>query len=156
MTSLPLWQPATAGSPVFVLDVALPLAWSFAGTATAYTSAVMMRMVSTVVAVPACWPFQVGESFRKLERKGSATQAQVDQFLAGLYPFHIRVDPDSAAHVRSDTLQVARTLKVDSYDAAYLELSQRLNLPPRHSRFRSHPRGACCRGMAIHPLNHYR
>ena len=41
----------------------------------------------------------------------------------------IEVDPNTFAHVLSDTLQLARRYRLSSYDASYLELALRMALP---------------------------
>ena len=52
-----------------------------------------------------------------------------EAFIAELQSLNIRVDEESAAHIFTDVHRLAIAHGLTSYDAAYLELALRRNLP---------------------------
>ncbi|MDB5309795.1 MAG: hypothetical protein JWO38_3997 [Gemmataceae bacterium] len=129
MTPLPLWRQKISGKPEFVLDVSVPLAWSFAGTVSSYATGVMAKMTSAVVAVPASWSLELANLLRAAEKIGAGTAAQVNHFLARFYPLHYALDRQTFARAWGDILTLARAHSVSVFDAAYLELALRYSVP---------------------------
>jgi predicted nucleic acid-binding protein len=63
------------------------------------------------------------------ERKGRITPAAIRTFLGLLEALPIRMDQATPAIVWHDTLALARSHRLTTYAAAYLELALRLGLP---------------------------
>ena len=118
----------------FVLDNSITMRWLFAdGTAAdlAYARGVLECLddVEALAHVPAIWPLEVGNVIARAEVKGLIAEARSSEFLAVLSDMAIRIDPATAAHALTDTLSLARRFGLSTYDAAYLELALRENLP---------------------------
>jgi predicted nucleic acid-binding protein len=77
--------------------------------------------------VPSLWRLEVANSLTAVRQK-RITQEFRNQSLADLARLRIRLDPDTAAHAWDATLKLADQYKLTTYDAAYLELAQRLAL----------------------------
>ena len=63
------------------------------------------------------------------ERRKRSTVAQATTWLAFLASLPVVVDGQTMARAWADTLNLARTHNLTTYDAAYLELALRLGLP---------------------------
>jgi predicted nucleic acid-binding protein len=125
-----VWRPKKpTGPPVFVLDVSVPLAWSFAARGNPYTSGVMAKMTSTAVIVPVSWSLELATLLRVAEQAGTGTSAQVDHFLAAFNSFEVVVDRQAVTRAWGGILALARAHSVTVLDAAYLELALRRRLP---------------------------
>lgn len=113
----------------FVLDNSIAMAWSFEDEASDYADAALDRLAQTSALVPVLWPLEVANALLMGERRKRSTEAETRRWLAILASLPIAVDPDSNANAWSDTLTLARGHGLTAYDAAYLELAIRRDLP---------------------------
>jgi predicted nucleic acid-binding protein len=65
----------------------------------------------------------------KSQRNGILTAPQADGFLATLNKLPITVDPDSSEHILTDVLRLVVAYQLTAYDASYLEVALRMDLP---------------------------
>jgi len=79
--------------------------------------------------VPALWLWETANVLVQAERRGRISPAASRTFLGLLEDLPISVDQPSTASVWHDTLALARSHRLTSYDAAYLELALRRGLP---------------------------
>ena len=79
--------------------------------------------------MPSLWLWEVGNVLVQAERKGRITSAAIRTFLGLLETLPIRIDQVTTATAWHDTLALARSHRLTTYDAAYLELALRLGLP---------------------------
>jgi predicted nucleic acid-binding protein len=63
------------------------------------------------------------------ERRGDIEPGDTERFVAQLENLPVKVDAKTAHQAFSRTLATAKAYRLSSYDAAYLELSIRENLP---------------------------
>jgi predicted nucleic acid-binding protein len=113
----------------FVLDGSVTMVWGFEDEADAYAAAILNRMPKLQAHVPALWPLEVANVLLVGERRRRITPADTARFLAILGTFPIAVDDETTARAWAETIHLARTHKLSSYDAAYLELAIRRGLP---------------------------
>lgn len=113
----------------FVLDVSVAMAWCFADEATPQAQAILERLDSASAAVPSLWHLEVANVLTLAERKKRITAARVAEFVALLDELPIHVDTETHKHALGGVLSLARTQRLTAYDAAYLELAQRLGVP---------------------------
>jgi predicted nucleic acid-binding protein len=66
---------------------------------------------------------------RVSKNRGTLAAPKADNFIAELKALRIAAGAESAARVFSDVHRLALDHRLTSYDAAYLELAQRRNLP---------------------------
>lgn len=121
--------PNAWGTPAFVLDVSVPLRWLVVARANQYATGVLSYMSSTTVAVPGGWPLLFAERVRQEEQTASVTPAESDHFLSGFRYFSVAVDSDGLTRTWDDVLRLARSHDLTVWDAQFLELALRLNLP---------------------------
>ena len=118
---------ATAGD--LVLDVSLSCAWCFADEASDGAWAILERLPTDRARVPALWLWETANMLVQAERRGRSSPAASRTFLGLLEGLPISVDQGTTASAWHDTLALAHSHRLTSYDAAYLELALRRGLP---------------------------
>jgi predicted nucleic acid-binding protein len=118
-----------ANSGDLVLDVSLSCAWCFADEANAEAWAILERLQTHQAHVPALWLWETANVLVQAERRGRISPAAIRTYLGLLEGLPISVDQPSTASAWHDTLALARSHRLTSYDAAYLELALRRSLP---------------------------
>jgi predicted nucleic acid-binding protein len=113
----------------FVLDGSITMVWGFEDEADEYAEAILGRMPELEAHVPSIWPLEVANALLVGERRRRIMPADTARFLAILAAFPITVDDHTVAQAWADTIHLARTHNLSSYDASYLELAIRLGLP---------------------------
>jgi predicted nucleic acid-binding protein len=112
----------------FVIDNSVVSGWYLEDQATAYTEYVAARLADDERAVaPALWELELTNVLRTscLRRRLTAQKAQ--QILAQIG--RLPIDTDRHAVPRQELLTLALRFGLSSYDAAYLELALRRQLP---------------------------
>jgi predicted nucleic acid-binding protein len=112
----------------FVLDCSIAMAWCFEDEATEFTDSVLEGLAQGSAKVPSIWFLEVANLLAISERTGRTNQAKITQFLRLLGSLPITVDAKTGEKAFTDVLTLARTHKLTSYDAAYLELALREGL----------------------------
>jgi predicted nucleic acid-binding protein len=118
----------------FVLDNSVAMRWLLrdgSDERLAYASKVLdlLERQAGEAVVPGIWALEAANVMLKAQAKGLVTEARVTAFIGLLKDMRILTDPSTADRALGDTLQLARRFKLSSYDAAYLELALRENLP---------------------------
>jgi predicted nucleic acid-binding protein len=112
-----------------VLDSSVALSWCFEDERTAATLAVLEQVTNQGALAPALWPLEVLNALVMAERRKRVTTAQRHLLAEGLQGLPVRLDQETAAQAWSVTLQLAEKHRLTLYDAAYLELAERMALP---------------------------
>ena len=113
----------------FVVDNSVALAWCFEDEPTDMTEALLDRVTQEGAVAPQLWPLDalnvllVAERRKRIDRDG---RLRLIEFLTAL---PITIDLETADRTWSATARLAETHRLSAYDAAYLELAQRLGLP---------------------------
>jgi predicted nucleic acid-binding protein len=105
------------------------LAWLYSDELTDPVRQVFERVTASRAWVPSLWRLEVANSLHMAVRRHRIDAGFRDASLADLALFNICVDPDTDLFAWSSTLQLAQRFSLTLYDAAYLELAQRLSLP---------------------------
>jgi predicted nucleic acid-binding protein len=112
-----------------VLDVSLSCAWCFADEASVEAWAILERLHTARAHVPSLWLWETGNVLVQAERRGRISAAAIRTFLGLLESLPISIDQPTIDSTWHDTLALARSHRLTSYDAAYLELALRRSLP---------------------------
>jgi predicted nucleic acid-binding protein len=112
-----------------VLDCSTSLAWVYADETTAPVRQVFDLLSQGGAWVPALWRLEVANVLEMSTRRGRHGSDFRDATLADLAQLPIQVDGETDSHAWGDTLRLAERYKLTLYDAAYLELAHRRNLP---------------------------
>ncbi len=110
----------------FVIDASIAACWAFKDEDHPIATLALERIRSDEARAPSLWWFEVRNTLIMSERRSRLTEADTAAFLRGLARLGVTVDrlPDEAA-----VLTLARRHRLTVYDAAYLELAQRENIP---------------------------
>ena len=116
----------------FVLDNSVTMRWFFGDgkpDELNYAKNVLETMRNASAIVPAIWGLEVSNVIARAESKGLVTEARSTVFLETLK--ELDIEADFQTHLRSldDILNLARRYGLSSYDASYLELALREDLP---------------------------
>lgn len=112
-----------------VLDSSVTLAWLYSDELTAPVQQVFERVTASRAWVPSLWRLEIANSLHMAVRRKRIDGAFRDASLADLALLNITIDPDTDTFAWSTTLSLADRFTLTLYDAAYLELAQRLSLP---------------------------
>lgn len=118
-----------AKSDEFILDCSIALAWCFPDENAPYPQTVLDSLAEARAVVPSLWPLEVGNALLIGERRNRSSQADTVNWLGFLASLPVTIDDETNAHAWSDVLSLARSHRLSAYDAAYLELALRRNLP---------------------------
>lgn len=112
-----------------VLDASVTLAWQFREAQTDAALAVLADVSKAGAVVPVLWRFEVANGLQMGVRRGRIEAKDRDDALLDLSVLEIRVDEECADRAWSTTVTLSELYGLTVYDAAYLELAQRLRLP---------------------------
>ncbi len=112
-----------------VLDSSVTLAWNFRDEQTEAVRAILAQVAGRGAFAPSLWRFEVANGLQIAVRRGRIDAAYRDHALADLTMLDVRIDDECDDYVWSATVQLAALHGLTVYDAAYLELAQRLRLP---------------------------
>lgn len=94
-----------------------------------YAESVLKSLSEQDAVVPDLWHLEASNVVLGAERRGEVTIGASEGFIIQLENLPIHVDAMTAHQAFSRTITLARTYKLSSYDAFYLELSIREGLP---------------------------
>jgi predicted nucleic acid-binding protein len=112
-----------------VLDSSVALAWLYSDQVTPATQQVFDIVLAERAWVPSLWRLEVANSLQMGVRRGRISGEFRDASLADLALLAIEVDAETDTFAWSTTLRLAERHQLTLYDAAYLELAQRLGVP---------------------------
>jgi predicted nucleic acid-binding protein len=121
--------PHISGPATLVLHDSVALRWVVPTLDTTYSRNIMTAMVRENAAVPGCWLVTLTDGVKDAERRRLLTPSVATSKLATLRKYPILFDDETDIRLWSDILPLARTYNLSVFDAAYLELALRLNLP---------------------------
>ena len=113
----------------FVLDCSVTMAWIFRDEATEATDRLREGLLDTRAFVPALWPIETANALLAATRRGRVAQDEWPGIRAHLDALPIEVDPVSASRTWGAALDLANTHALSVYDAMYLELAVRMQMP---------------------------
>lgn len=112
-----------------VLDNTVALAWCFEDEQNPAIMALLDRVVERGAVAPQLWPIEALNGLLTAQRRGridAEARAQMSSLLADL---PIVLDDQTAGQLWTATARLAEQHQLSAYDATYLELAVRLNLP---------------------------
>lgn len=113
----------------FVVDNSVTTGWFFGPQATPYTVAVAAHLAKTSgehAWVPALWVLEFTNVLRTACKQRKLVASRAQEIIAEAQLLPIRIDH---AHQPAEILALALRHDLTSYDAAYLDLALRLQIP---------------------------
>lgn len=111
-----------------VLDASVALSWAFDEEDGGYSDRVLDALVDGQAVVPALWGLEIANGLVAAERRGRLTEAASARFLALLQSLPIEVE-ELELHGLPQVVAVAREHGLTAYDASYLVVAMRRDLP---------------------------
>jgi predicted nucleic acid-binding protein len=115
--------------PVCVLDASVTIAALIEEDRSEEARRIFQGIANDSAAVPSLWLLEVGNILLLAERRKSLGAAARRDHLADLSRLPIIIDHATASHAWHDTMALAERHGLTLYDAVYLELSLRHQLP---------------------------
>jgi len=113
----------------FVLDCSVAISWCLVDEDNDYANAVLDIMPNAEAFVPEIWSLEIVNNLLVAERRNRMTVEQTQASINWLQSLLITIDSLTSVQAFGRTLTLAREQNLASYDAAYLELALRLDLP---------------------------
>ena len=112
-----------------VLDSSATLAWIYSDETTDPIRRLFDAVADDGAVAPALWRLEIANSLTVAVRRGRIDANFRRAVLSDLALLDITADDHTDVHAWGETLSVADRFQLTVYDAAYLELAQRRNLP---------------------------
>ena len=112
-----------------VVDSSITLAWFFEDERSAGADAVLRQVTEAGAVAPSLWSLEVANALQMAVRRNRIDSAFRDASLADLRVLDVAIDLETDRHAWTTTLHLADRCRLTVYDAAYLELALRLDLP---------------------------
>src|SRR5262249_9584135 len=115
----------------FVLDATVTVAWCFTDEATESSETLLRRLsdLTDSALVPELCLYEVANVVAVAERKGRIIEEKATAFLESLGDLPIEIENPTQPLVFGSARALASRYKLTAYDATYLELAIRHNLP---------------------------
>ena len=110
----------------FVLDASISAVWALADEASPLAEIAESRLKKAIALAPRIWWYEVRNLLIINERRRRITAADTAEFLDLLSSYPIRIDN---VDDEQSIFQLARQYRLSFYDAAYLAVAQRNQLP---------------------------
>lgn len=111
----------------FVLDNSVVCGWFIENQSSAYGDTIARQLQDQRAAVPAVWELELANVLRTACLRQRMTAQHAQAVLAQIVSLPIDVDRQAAPP--AELLALALRFGISSYDAAYLELALRLQIP---------------------------
>jgi len=111
----------------FVVDNSVVVAWLYAGQATAYTERLLESSGANTLHTCFIWPAEFANVATVMVKRGILTDALGTQMVQMADTLNLAVDPQACD--LGALYQISRRYGLSAYDASYLELAMRMNLP---------------------------
>jgi len=112
-----------------VLDASSALTWCFEDEADQGSDQLFTQVQNAGAVVPPVWHLEIANLLLSSERHRRITQAESQAYLALLQRLPISTDIAAAERGRLDVFHLAREHGLSVYDASYLDLAMRRQLP---------------------------
>lgn len=116
----------------FVLDASVTIRWALQDGSIAdrtYADLVLDSFHVAFASIPALWYTETIHVLRCAEDDGMIGESTLTGFIYQLGQMPIALDAAAPAEVQLAVAAISREFRLSGYDAQYLELARRLNLP---------------------------
>lgn len=116
-------------TPTLILDCSMAMSWCFADESTPESLRIQDRLEAEAALVPSHWFLEVANVLAMAEKRKRISPEDSMEFVRLLSILDIQVDEESSHRAFNKLLPLCRNHGLTSYDAAYLDLALRRQLP---------------------------
>src|SRR3954447_4594834 len=114
----------------FVADASVAIAWVHPAQTTPETDAMLDAVAGgDSLVVPALWPLEVANALTVLRRRRKLTPGEAGTAIEILRELPLTIDHEASAAAFTRLVELASEHELTIYDATYIELALRRNLP---------------------------
>jgi predicted nucleic acid-binding protein len=113
----------------FVLDCSITMSWCFEDEKSILSDRILEMFLDKVAIVPIIWQLEVASVLLIAERKKRITHDQREMFKETLSILPIEIDFSTTYRTMGSIYDLAKENQLSIYDACYLELAIRENIP---------------------------
>jgi predicted nucleic acid-binding protein len=113
----------------FVLDCSVAVSWLIPDEKNSISLSVLEKVAEKGAIVPSIWHLEIGNVLLVTEHRGRITLEQRRSALHTLDELPIIIDTLTSHHAWQETIELAESYGLSLYDASYLELALRMNIP---------------------------
>ena len=115
---------------ICVIDASVTLSWVYTDEHSAASDALLARVADQGAVVPPLWRLEIANALQVGIKRKRIDASYRDAAIRKLVLLPIEIDPDTDDYAWTTTpLQLAEAHQIAVYDACYLELTLRRNLP---------------------------
>ncbi|HSX20498.1 MAG TPA: type II toxin-antitoxin system VapC family toxin [Gammaproteobacteria bacterium] len=114
---------------IFVLDCSVAAAWCFEDEFTSHAQDIFNLLNTMKAVVPNIWPLEISNVLCMAERHGRISADKCNSFLDIISSLAIELDMGHTSIFNNKIINLTRHHMITAYDAAYLELALRYNVP---------------------------
>jgi predicted nucleic acid-binding protein len=111
------------------IDASVALAWCFPDEASNYADSVLLALENQTVIVPTIWAVEITNALLVGERRKRIRQPEIRRFVDLLKGLSVVEERQKFAETVSNVLPLAREYDLSAYDAAYLDVAIRHEIP---------------------------
>lgn len=113
-----------------MIDASVTLSWLFEDESDPTAQQALDAVEKgTRIYVPGHWALEISNALRMAEKRGRINDGDVIRIKSMLAALEPSVDDETSDHAFDDTFSLARRYELTIYDAAYLELAIRQQIP---------------------------
>jgi predicted nucleic acid-binding protein len=112
-----------------VIDASVALAWCFPDEASDYADSVLLAVENQAIIVPGIWSVEISNALLVGERRKRIRQPEVRRFVDLMNGLSVAEDRQSFSDTVGNVLPLAREYDLSAYDAAYLDVAVRHEIP---------------------------
>lgn len=113
---------------MFVVNASMAVAWCFDDELSDIADRVLARLEEEQPLAPAIWPLEVANGMRTAERRGRLKAGELPRIRELLGGLSVQIEMVELTSALGEVLEMARSLELTAYDAAYLALASRRHL----------------------------
>jgi predicted nucleic acid-binding protein len=113
----------------FVLDSSVTLSWVFKDEAAPETDALELQARDYGAVIPSLWYVEIGNALLMAEKQKRITREDAKFHIKVITSLPLEPDRENLHYIMEKTLSLARAHDLTTYDAAYLELALRHDIP---------------------------
>lgn len=112
-----------------VLDCSVTMAWFLEDETSPQTEKLLIQISKSGAIVPALWYPEVGNALIVAKKRNRISPEFVTKAIKVLSDLDLTIDHEGTSYAWGVTLRLAEKFGLSLYDAVYLELARRLDIP---------------------------